>query len=163
MNTPFNLNEVFVIAEQIERNGYDFYSTAAKNAVDREAGKFLKSLAEMETGHIDVFASMREKYAAGDQPDIFDLDGQTAKYLHAMIEGCVFTGHGDPSASLEGNETITQILEKAIGLEKSAIAFYYGILSAVTCQETKAGLQSIIEEEMSHVVMLKDKLDSLTS
>ena len=163
MKTPFNVNEVFEIAEQIERNGYNFYAKAAKNAANRQAGKFLKGLAEMEVGHIDVFANMRDKFAGADQPDIFDLDGQAAKYLHAMVEGCVFTGHDDPAASLKGDETIVQILEKAIGLEKSAIAFYYGVLSVVTCPETKTGLQSIIEEEMSHVVMLKEKLDSLAS
>jgi rubrerythrin len=44
------------MAEQIERNGYKFYKTAAENVTDSESKGFLLKLADMESLHEAYFA-----------------------------------------------------------------------------------------------------------
>ncbi|MFC2170988.1 ferritin family protein, partial [Calditrichota bacterium] len=59
----YNIDEVFEMAEQIERDGADFYRKAAAH-VDVEEGKtLLLELASMEDDHEVVFAKLREKIA----------------------------------------------------------------------------------------------------
>ena len=47
MSLDFNADEVFEIAEQIERNGSEFYRKAAENMSNPKAKEFLNHLAEM--------------------------------------------------------------------------------------------------------------------
>ena len=55
MSIDFNADEVFEIAEQIERNGAKFYRTSAKNISDVNNKNFLIQLAEMEDEHEKTF------------------------------------------------------------------------------------------------------------
>ncbi|MCH7559530.1 MAG: rubrerythrin, partial [Planctomycetes bacterium] len=57
MVMPFNADEVFEMAEQIERNGAKFYRAAAKKFP--ELSQVLSDLAVMEDEHEKTFAAMR--------------------------------------------------------------------------------------------------------
>jgi len=59
MSIDFNADEVFEIAEQIERNGAKFYRTVAENVTDADKRKILINLAEMEDEHEQTFKTMR--------------------------------------------------------------------------------------------------------
>jgi hypothetical protein len=48
MSVPFNADEIFAIAEQIERNADRFYRRAAQDTVDSDLRKKLLDLAAME-------------------------------------------------------------------------------------------------------------------
>jgi len=58
MTYDFNSNEILKMAEQIERNGYQFYTAAAENVSDPRAKEFLLKLADMESQHEVYFASI---------------------------------------------------------------------------------------------------------
>ena len=59
MSFEFSADEVFAVAEDIERNGAVFYRDAAKKTKDAGARKFLEELAAMEDNHLKTFAAMR--------------------------------------------------------------------------------------------------------
>ena len=56
MMYDFNADDIFEIAEQLERNGATFYRTAAGAVTDADAKGFLLKLAEMEDAHEKTFA-----------------------------------------------------------------------------------------------------------
>jgi rubrerythrin len=161
MTDVFNIDEIFEIAEQIERNGAKFYRKASAS-FDDDAKKMLVGLAEMEDRHEVIFAKMREDFKKEKKlAESFDPDGEAALYLRAIADGYVFKFNEDPSEKLKGSETMEDILKISIGLENDSIAFYTGIREAVPDSLGKDKIAHIISEEMGHVTMLKEKLVSL--
>ena len=59
MGYDFNADEVFEMAEQMERNGAKFYRDAAENTADPSNKEMLIGLSKMEETHEKMFASMR--------------------------------------------------------------------------------------------------------
>jgi rubrerythrin len=59
MSYDFNADEVFEMAEQLERNGAKFYRDAAEGDVDQSNKQMLLDLSAMEEDHEKTFQSMR--------------------------------------------------------------------------------------------------------
>ncbi|MBN1573373.1 MAG: ferritin family protein [Deltaproteobacteria bacterium] len=157
----FSMDEVFEIAEQIERNGAKFYRKAARS-FDEDGKKMLLDLAEMEENHERLFSEMRRDFAEESKlPESFDPNGEAALYLQAIADGYVFKFDEDPSEKLKGTERMEDVLKIAIGLENDSIAFYTGIREAVPDRLGKDKVSSVVIEEMGHVRILKEKLVSL--
>ena len=78
-----------------------------------------------------------------------------------MADGVVFDLDADPAAELTGSEDLEYILRKAIQLERDSIAFYVGIEDMVPAKRGKDQVDSIIKEEMSHIVTLSQELAAL--
>jgi rubrerythrin len=160
MGMPFNADEVFEMAEQIERNGAKFYRAAAKKFPP--VRDVLLDLAAMEEDHEKTFTAMRAELSAGEQePPVFDPDGQAQMYLRVMANGHVFDIKADPAEQLAGKDTAEQVLETAIGLEKDSIAFYVGLKEAVSRKAGKDKVEAIIKEEFSHIATLNENLTAL--
>ena len=160
MGMPFNADGVFEMAEQIERNGAQFYRNAAKKFPN--LGKLFLELAEMEVKHEKTFAEMR-KGLTGTQaePIVFDPDGEAQMYLRVMADEHVFDPNVDLTKQLAGKDTPEAVLNMAIGLERDSIAFYVGIKEAVSRRAGKDKIEDIIKEEIGHIAVLKKELDSL--
>jgi rubrerythrin len=161
MSMPFNVDEVLAIAEQIERNGKVFYERVAERFSGDEKRTLLR-LADMELTHEQVFAAMRRKLSDAD-PGLraLDPDGESAKYLAAFADGQIFDLTADPAALLGPEDSVRDILEIAIGLEKDSVVFYVAIREAVPESLGKEGIEKIIKEEMDHIVLLGGMLSSL--
>ncbi|MDM8539976.1 ferritin family protein [Desulfococcaceae bacterium HSG9] len=157
MSYDFNAQEIFKMAEQIERNGVIFYKKAAEDATDPEAKEFLQFMAEIEDEHENVFASMRAELDAGEtEATLFDPEDETILYLQALADTKVFSDDKIDTSSMH------DILETAIMAEKNAIAFYVGMQDLVPGKRGKERLDAIIKEEKSHIVLLTNKLKSLS-
>jgi len=154
----FNIDEVFEIAEQIERNGARFYRKAAKNAKEFEHKKVLLELAEMEDQHEKVFAHMRARVKQPEQNPIFDPNHEAAIFLQSFADGFVFDLKSDPVDLLKGKESIADVLHLAIGLEKDSIVFYLGIEKILLNEADVSHMHAIIKEEMGHITLLGQKL-----
>lgn len=156
----FNADEIFIMAEQIERNGARFYRAAAKN--NPSAGDLLYSLAEMEDEHLVIFQQMHKAFFAGDADGGgFDPEGEAAAYLSSMASGHVFDTKTDPTKLLKGNESIDVIIRIAIGLEKDSIIYYLGMKELVSKRLGKGEVELIIKEEMRHITLLSNKLSGM--
>ena len=67
MGIDFNVDEVFEIAEQIERNGAKFYRSVAQKITETDKKQLLIDLAEMEDEHEQTFKSLRSKLSTDEK------------------------------------------------------------------------------------------------
>lgn len=156
----YSVDEIFAMAEQIERNGGKFYRAAAeKFPAVRE---LLTRLAEWEDTHVETFAAMRAEFAEGQgDPPVFDPDDQAQMYLRAMADGHIFNPKADPGEMVDKTDTPEDILHLAMSVERDSIAFYVGLKRSVTQTAGKDKVEAIIKEEISHVAILNEELEAL--
>lgn len=162
MSITFNADEVFEMAEEIERNGAKFYREAADIAPDKETKKMLLELAAMEDGHQKTFAQMRKDLTSEEKEQTtYDPDNEVAQYLQTLADFHGTEGKISPTEKFTGRETMSEILKIALQAEKNSIAFYVGIKDLVPNKAGKDKIQAIIIEEMAHVSTIGGKLQSL--
>ncbi len=161
MTVPFSADEIFAIAEQIERNADRFYRRAAQDTDDSALRQKLLDLAAMEKVHEQIFAAMRSDLSGREsKATVAEPWGEAELYLRGIADGHVFDVRGDPTAWLTGKETKEDILKAAIGYEKDSIVFYLGIKEVVPPELGREKIDSILKEEMSHVAILSEELAS---
>jgi rubrerythrin len=91
MSYDFNADEIFEMAEQMERNGAKFYRDAAENAADSANKELLTGLSKMEEAHEKLFKSMRTELTAAEKAStVFDPSGEASLYLRALVDSRVF-------------------------------------------------------------------------
>jgi len=155
-------DEIFEMAEQIERNGARFYRRAAQGFTDSRARQLMLDLAAMEDEHEKVFVGMRAELLQQErEPRVADPYGEAILYVRGMADGHVFDVRTDPSERLTGKETMEEILRTAIGLEKDSIVFYLGIKEIVPERLSKQRIDDILKEEMGHIAALSKEMASL--
>ena len=155
MSYDFNAAEVFEMAIQIEKNGAAFYRKAADLQQEPANKKFLETIAKMEDRHKAGFEEMKQTVSDVEKSStVFDPNEELFSYLKAMADA--HGGEGDPRAAdqLTGNETMAQIVQTAIGLEKESILFYLGLKDMVPEKLGRDKIDNIIEEEKKHIAQL---------
>jgi len=156
MGIDFNADEVFEIAEQIERNGAKFYRTVAKKVTDTNKKQLLINLANMEDEHEVTFKNLRSELSVDEKiQTTFDPDGDSERYLRALADTRVFYEKDVDTTSLK------EILKSAITAEKDSIVFYLGMKDVVPAHLGKQKLDDIIKEEMGHISLLSKELIEL--
>jgi rubrerythrin len=162
MGVTFNANEIFEMAEEMERNGAKFYRKAAQNASDNQTKQMLLDMADMEDGHLKTFEEMREQLSGQEKGwTTFDPDNQSVLYLQAMADARGYEGKITPTKELTGSETPGEILETALNSEKESVVFYFGLKGMVPVRAGRDKVEAIIIEELSHITTLLNKLKSL--
>lgn len=155
MMYDFNADDIFEIAEQLERNGAAFYRTAAQSVADAKAKEFLQSLAVMEDDHEKTFAGMRAQLGTDEKTStVFDPEGESVGYLRALADTRVFFEKEIDTTSMEA------ILKDAITAEKDSIVFYLGMRDMVPEGKGRDRMDDIIKEEMGHIRLLSKELVS---
>jgi rubrerythrin len=153
MSFDFNADEIFEVAEQIEKNGAEFYRNAAKNVEDENKKKLLLNLAIMEDEHELIFKNMRKQLSEEEKTMTrFDPEDETSAYLRALADTRVFYEKQITGTSIE------EILKTAINAEKDSIVFYLGMKDVVPPSLGKEKLNDIIKEEMGHIRLLSNEL-----
>ncbi|MCG8473061.1 MAG: ferritin family protein [Desulfobacterales bacterium] len=155
MGLGFNADEIFEMAEQIERNGAKYYREAAEAVTNEADKKFLTELAEMEDDHEVTFGDLRKGLTdAQKEPLTFDPEGEATQYLKALADTRVFFEKVMDISSIEG------ILKGAITAEKDSIVFYLGMKEMVSETRGKERIDAIIKEEMKHIKLLSNRLSA---
>ena len=159
MAIQFNADEIFAIAEHIERNGAAFYRRAAEGTGSAPIRQALLDLAAAEAEHEATFTALRKELSGREvEQPVLDPDAEAALYLQAFADGKVFDVKADPAAQLTGQERPAEILQTAIGLEKDSIVFYVGMRDMVPARLGKDRVDDILREEMRHVTSLAEQL-----
>ena len=157
MSYDFNADEVFEMAEQMERNGAKFYHDAAETAADPSNKEMLIGLSKMEEAHEKIFESMRADLTAAEKAStVFDPSGEASLYLRALVDSRVFFKKEIDVTSM------VEILKSAIEAEKDAIVFYLGMKEAISQNFGRDRIEAIIKEEMGHIRLLSKELVSQT-
>jgi rubrerythrin len=160
MKIYFNADEIFEMAEEIERQGARFYDKAATLFKEQGIKDMLTSLSKMEVGHEKLFASMRSEILSGSFKG-YDPDEMAAAYMKAFTDGRVFDTKKDVCATLTVSTTLGDVLNMAIEAEKNSITFYTGIKQVVPEVLSQETVEKIIAEEMKHIVSLTEMLAAI--
>ncbi len=166
MSYDFSADEIFEMAEQIERNGARFYRKMAENISDKSIRELLLDFAAMEDDHERVFASMRADLSDKErEPRVFDPEDEAALYLRALADLRVFNEKAEDGfvlpEDLSESEKGIKVFREAIKQEKDSIVFYLGMKGLVPESLGREKIDSIIKEEMKHIRLLSNKLASL--
>lgn len=162
MTMDFNADEIFEMAEQIERNGISFYRKAANGTDSPSTRELLMRLAAWEGEHLKFFSRLRAALTEQERRKKFpDPENQESDYLRAWADHHVFDLRTDPAEKITGKERIEDILEMAIRLEKDSIVFYLGMKDVVPQRLGRDKVQEIIREEMRHVDVLSREIETL--
>lgn len=153
MKYDFNADDIFEMAEQLERNGANFYRNAANSAEGEEQRQFLIRLADMEDDHEKTFQALRSDLTDPEKVStVFDPEGESVMYLKALADTRVFFEKEIDVTSMK------EILKAAIEAEKDSIVFYLGMKEAVPEKKGKDRMDGIIKEEMGHIQLLAKEL-----
>ena len=155
MSYDFNADEIFEMAEKMEKNGAAFYREAADAATDDQNREMLLKLAEMEDGHEKTFTAMRSKLTGREkETTVFDPEGESILYLRALVDTRVFFKKEIDVTSMK------EIFKEALTAEKDSILFYLGMKDMVPEKLGKNRLDDIIKEEMEHIKIIGKKLSA---
>ena len=150
-----NLNDIFQIAMEIEKNGEDFYRNLSDRfkGEDKEVGNLYKSLADEEIVHFKTFNDMLETIKKANKSNYFDkLPEDYREYLKSYTENIIFTNNNLKKES-ERISTISQALDQSIKRELDSILFYQEIKDLILEHEAET-INNIITEERKHFLKL---------
>ncbi len=163
MSVTFNADEIFEMAEEIERKGAAFYREASEKTRDDAIKKMMLDMAKMEDNHLAIFEEMRKDLTEAEREQTtFDPQNEAAMYLRTYADARGYEGKIAPDKKLTGSESMEDLIHIALNAEKNSVAFYVGIKELVPKDIGKEKVQKIIKEEMSHIATLNEKLAELT-
>ena len=160
MAVLFNAEEIIEIAVEIECGGQAFYARAASLAQSKSAKQLFLDLVGWEKEHENIFRKMLGKLSGGNL-DQLDPDDNSAKYLQAIANGRIFDPKTPVEKLIAPNESLLDILRKAEKREKDSVVFYTAMKVMVPPKLGRGEIEKIIQEEISHVLYLNDKIDEL--
>lgn len=153
MAIAFNADEIFQMAEQIERNGAAFYRLAATQFPAQQ--HLLTILADQEDQHLATFSALRAQLTDKEREGVeFDPGQEAGDYLKAMADRRVVDIRRQPQDLLKNNTSFADVIGTAIGMEKDSIVFYIGMQDMVLPALGRDKVSLIISEEKQHIVFL---------
>jgi len=155
-------NEVFEIAELIEKNGAIFYRTAAENASYKQAKSLLLRLARKEPEHQKHFEYLKEQYASehNDFQAYYD-NPDSVEYLHTIADSHVFNIQKPVTDYLKGSEPLDKIILTALNFEKDTLVYFLGLKELIADDMARSQVDKIIYEEVGHIGELFEMLRKL--
>lgn len=149
--------EIIQTAMNLEKEGREYYRTAAKKTKDPKGKDFFLMLAKDEEEHMALFTmiyqSLREKGTWGSLPagQLTKRKVQSTSIFNKKEAGETKADVGDIKA-----------VEIAIGKEKNAIDFFSQSIDKVDEKDAKALLKELVEIEEGHLNLLKGELSALS-
>lgn len=149
LNNSFNAVEVLEMAKDIEKRGYDFYTTQAAKTGEDKLKSLFEKLAADEQDHYNRFVELIETVGTDIQSEAeYVYDQEVSAYLEAIVEFSIFPDGG--TIEIDGFQ---EALHYAIYAEKDSILFYQEMLD-YNQEETVRVLKKLIKEEKQHVLDL---------
>jgi rubrerythrin len=162
MSFNFNADEIFQIGAQIESNGKKFYETIAKNTSNPSVQKIFLDLAQWESKHIELFKKWKDELPdSAKRGDLFDPNQELQLYLKATADSHVFLKNKDIPQLASTCKTPIEALELAVTFEKDSVVFYTTMKKPVPEHLGKSKIDSLIDEEISHIFILTQKKKEL--
>lgn len=151
MGNIFSGSEIVEIGIQIEKNGRDFYNTAAARSKDKKAKEVFIFLAGEEEKHIIVFDGILAD--TGSYAPAESYPGEYFAYMNSIASEYIFTQKDKGAKIAEKTKDDRQAIDLGIGFEKDSIIFYEGIKKVVPEYDIKV-IDKLIAQEENHLEML---------
>ena len=151
MTERLQKREILAAAVELERRGAEFY----RNASTRFSGEdelLLQGLADMEETHEEWFRHILE--GIKDEPSSTGASAGGSSFREAFFKR-IFPA----DALAEEGDDFGRILEKAMKVEKNAIAFYTEMKEKGDLPLEEEALARLIQEERDHLEALSTALD----
>jgi rubrerythrin len=162
MSFSFNADEIFQMGVLIETNGQKFYEAVAKSASDPPAQKLFLDLSRWESQHIELFKKLKQKLPeSAKREDLFDPNQELSLYLKATADSHVFIKNRDMPHLASTCKTPLEALDLAIAFEKDSVVFYTTMKKLVPEHLGKDEIDTLIDEEISHIFALTQKKKEL--
>jgi rubrerythrin len=147
-------------AIQIEKDGLEFYTEAAKQTADPSGKKMFQSLARDEAAHLKLFETVRESLSKeGNWPSPEEVAAIGPKQrAHPPIFPT-----GDEVKSVEVPQRELAVLQRGIQAEEDSISFYSEARDKTADPDGKALYAYLIEQEKGHRTILQGEYDYLTN
>ncbi len=159
MGVELNADDVFEMAEQIEKDASAFYQHAAAETADPSCRQALLKLAAMEDEHVLVFGAMKTHLAAQGWTGAPVEGGNEIAENWALLTNLLASGVKEHLAIyFTGRETSQDILRNAIEFEKDTIVFLAGMKNVLPDSAEKERVEGIIREEVGHIITLAGEL-----
>jgi rubrerythrin len=163
MSFDFNADEIFQIGIQIETNGQKFYEMASRNISEPSGQKLFLDLAKWESEHIKLFEKLREGLPdSAKRGDFFDPNQELHLYVKATADSHVFMRRKDIPELTSRCKTPLEALDLALAFEKDSVVFYTTMKKLVPEGLGKAEIETLIDEEISHIFILVQEKRKLT-
>jgi len=152
MSAQLDVNEILDFAILMEQKGYEFYTESAKKFNDLKLTQLFHLLAEQEFNHEKIFKNMKEKTgplkstALDDKTDEIHLKDYLGEFLFGKKKSL--------KEKVKTLQTIEEVVQLAFGIEKDSVMFYTALKKYVD-KENEAMIESVIQEEVSHVLKLQ--------
>ncbi len=160
MADTYTTGELINVAINIERSGITFFDIMARTTDSDVARDTFEQFVQMEREHLTLFQDMISQMA--DSPSPGALTPEVSGYIHALIDGAVFSNDTAMDDAVSRADTDSRALEVGISAEKDSILFYQA-LKDVMPRAVVNSLDRILTEEKTHLSQLteiKKRLDS---
>lgn len=155
MKSEINAEILILMAEKIEDYGAKFYQQALSVVKKPEVFREIEKLAEMEIEHGKIFSEFRSQYLKFNKSSILQGQDYTIEeYLKTIQDNRVFDLDSGVRKKISDDETIADIVNVAITLEKDSIVFYSGFINFISDRSFNDILNQVIREEISHLSVL---------
>ncbi|MFQ5862864.1 MAG: ferritin family protein [Candidatus Brocadiales bacterium] len=157
-----NDDEALRIASNLEKEGYSFYSSAAKRAKDSKSKFMFNQLAEAEKKHLSYFEELRSNlHAKKGQRPWGEEDELVNTYLRNLVDTGVFTSPKKKSAAKKKDITVAEACRIGIQTEKDSILFFNEAARLCKNRRGRKMFKAIVDEEKQHLTDLARHLRHL--
>lgn len=148
MGNIFSGSEIVEMAVEIEKNGRDFYNSAALVLKDKNVKDIFKHLASQEERHIKVF----EKILSGVKKyePIEAYTDEYFGYIKALSEEYVFTKKKKGKEIAKTVKDGKRAVKLGLSFERDSILFYYEMKNFVPESERNI-IDGLMKEEQVHL------------
>lgn len=150
----FSVDEVFEMAQDLERAGEAFYRRTSALTADAAARDALLRLAEMEAAHLLVFTRLREglpEELRARTPAPARQAEEHAQYVRALVRSHAFGPEAEAWLASPAAASSADVLQRAVALEKDAIVFLLDLQELVPLRQGRQEVERIIREERQHI------------
>jgi rubrerythrin len=162
MGNLFSDLEGLRIAIDMEARGRDFYKEASEQVATKEHKALFLLLMNEEIEHYNRFTQLYNKTKENKLADSDDylFDPESSKYLTVLAEPHIFPKN-KADKTVKALTSVSAILHAALQDEKDSILFYDALAKCAKFEETKTVFNLLKAEEQTHVVKLREMLNSI--
>ena len=154
----FNEIEAAKIAQNMEKNGLDFYQRAAARTSNPQVRDVFQQLIEDEKNHLATFEELEETLQArrADGAAYTD-DPEIGAYIDRLLQTQVFCEKCTVTGMLGQAADDCSALAVGMQAERDAILFYQEMLDFVDAREAREAFDWILKEERRHLRILGER------
>ncbi len=153
----FTAGDVVTMGISLERTAASFYNQAAKKTADEATQKLLKGLAAMELDHEKALLAVQRELTQSEVSTAQDM-AQAQVRLSALASGPFLSFKANPNVRLSGQESLSEILQIALGMEENAIVLMTELAKVVPADAGRQHVEDLLREELKHRDLIQQHL-----